>query len=69
MSHNNVETIHTRSVRRATRALRDYTDDQETNIIDILTDLRHYCSEYEINFARTVEYSKVHHECELIGEA
>lgn len=37
---------------------------QEENVLDLLTDLRHYCAQQEINFDSALRMSEVHFERE-----
>ena len=38
--------------------------DEETAVIDILTDLRHYCDHYAVEFNRCLRMSESHFEVE-----
>jgi hypothetical protein len=63
--------VNRRRAHRAGAALRDYQDDPESAVIDLLADLMHYCDQDDPGhptFERALELARMHHEAETDGE-
>jgi hypothetical protein len=51
-------------IERADKVLRAYEGDADTKIIDILSDLRHYCEREHINFVEASRLSRNQYDAE-----
>jgi len=59
-----IDTDESRAARAARALGHVYDDETEANIIDLLTDLRHFCGQQNIDFNAALEMSEIHAEAE-----
>jgi hypothetical protein len=53
----------------AIEGMEDMDADRRTNVVDFLTDLKHYCDAQHIDFRAACEMADVNHVAELQGES
>jgi hypothetical protein len=51
-------------VNNAGIALMEYDDDEQTAVVDLLTDLQHFCVQFEVDFEQALELARVHFDAE-----
>lgn len=61
------ENARQRGLDRAAIALHQYDDDEHGNMVDLLTDLMHYCASRRISFDECLNTARMHREAEKGG--
>ena len=53
---------------RLLELLPHYPEDEHTNVIDLLTDILHWCQSSEVTFEAVLETARLHFDAESRGE-